>query len=210
VIYAGQVIEQKGVHTALEAFLRVARDPRHADLTLTIVGGSVEPAYLARLRRVAAESPDGNRVSFTGPVPREQLPAVLTQHDILVFPSEWDEPFSIGLVEAMATGLAVVSTKTGGSGELVADGVNALTYEAGSVEGCANRLSRLLNDQVLYDVIRHGARESVETQFRFDDMGQAIEATLAEIVGDKLTPTDPLTEPEPGHTNSDTPDLSRR
>ena len=67
-------------------------------------------------------------VRFTGLIPRERLPEIYKQHGTLIFPSVWDEPFSITLLEAMSSGLAVVGTTTGGSAELLADGVNALTF----------------------------------------------------------------------------------
>ena len=57
---------------------------------------------------------------------------VYRQHDALLFTSEWEEPFALTPLEAMACGLPVIGTTTGGSKELFRCGSNALTYTAGN------------------------------------------------------------------------------
>jgi len=52
-------------------------------------------------------------------VPRGDLPAVYGEHDVLVFPSKWQEPFGLTPIEAMACGRSVVGTRIGGPPEFV-------------------------------------------------------------------------------------------
>ena len=180
-LYVGQVTALKGVHTAVEALKRVIEQPRHRATVLTIVGG---PDYDDRIHRlVSALGLDGH-VRFTGLVPREQLPAIYREHDVLVFPSVWDEPFSITLLEAMSCGLAVVATNTGGSPEILKDGVNALIFPKEDAAACARQVARLLDDAELFERIRREARRTVEEGFRLERMVDRIDLALKQCAGD--------------------------
>lgn len=183
VLYVGQLIEHKGVHTALEAFVRVARTDLGSSLTFTIAGRAVfTPAYEQRLRRIAEDAGISHRVILVGQVPREDLPQLYADHDVLLFPSEWDEPFSISLVEAMAAGLAVITTRTGGTPEIARPEDNSLDFIAGCVDQCAAQLTRLLSNERLYKGLRRRARETAVTGFGFSQMLDHVEKSLAETV----------------------------
>ena len=73
------------------------------------------------------------------------MPRVYADHDVFVFPSIWEEPFSIGLLEAMACGQAVVGTTTGGSAEILVDGVNSLVFPPGDPRRLARQVKRLFD-----------------------------------------------------------------
>jgi glycogen synthase len=78
-------------------------------------------------------------VSFASAGPGK-MPDVYRDHDLLVFPSEWAEPFALTPLEATARGLPVVGTTTGGSAELFRHGENGLVYTAGCAEELAERI----------------------------------------------------------------------
>jgi glycosyltransferase involved in cell wall biosynthesis len=71
----------------------------------------------------------GERVRFAN-ADRSELQTLYAAADVFVFPSEWDEPFGLVPVEAMACGTPVVATCTGGSAEFLRDGVNCLRFRA--------------------------------------------------------------------------------
>jgi len=169
-LYVGQVVPHKGVHTAVEALARVRARPGLGDVTLDVVGGSVNPAYRDEVAALARRLGVDEAVRFRGGVDRQALPAVYRDHHLLIFPSIWEEPFGLTLLEAMACGLPVVATATGGSAEFVHHGVNALTYPAGDADACAARVAALLEDPVLYARLRAGGREWVEARHTFDTM----------------------------------------
>jgi glycosyltransferase involved in cell wall biosynthesis len=185
ILYAGQVMRHKGVGTAIEAMNIVVNANRRRDVELTIVGGSLVPSYVTGLRRLTATYGLQQHVDFAGPVPREQMPSVYQEHDILVFPSTWDEPFSIGLLEAFSSGLAVVGTATGGSAEILQDGFNALVFPREDGHACAERILRLLDNTELFESIRQNARHTVETNFCLQRQIDAIEESLQRIAADK-------------------------
>ena len=121
------------------------------------------------------------RVRFLGKVPRTELPRIYAEHDVLVFPSEWDEPFAITPLEAMAGGLAVVGTTTGGSGELFRDRETAMVFEAGNAAACAEAIRQLCADRDLFEKIQGNASREVATHHTLDAMVDAIEQSLMGI-----------------------------
>lgn len=181
ILFAGQVTPHKGTRTAIEAISLLAKQGRDS-VTLTVVGGWRDAAYLAELRAFVADAGLQERVHFVGVVPHDALAALYREHDVLIFPSIWDEPFSIVLLEALASGLAVVGTTTGGSSEILRDGDNALTFPAGDAASCALQVARLLDDAALCERLRHHARQTIEHDFDLEIMVERIEAALFEAV----------------------------
>jgi glycosyltransferase involved in cell wall biosynthesis len=181
ILYAGQIVPHKGVRTAIEAMSILVNANGRRDVRLTIVGGSLSPSYVAELRELTVACGLQQHVEFAGPVPREQMPSVYQAHDILVFPSTWDEPFSIGLLEALSSGLAVVGTATGGSAEILRDGFNALVFPREDGRACAERILRMLDNTELFQNIRQNGRRTVEMEFCLQRMIDAIEDSLGRI-----------------------------
>jgi glycogen(starch) synthase len=183
-LYVGHIAPHKGVHTAIEA-LKLLVQAGHESATLTIAGGSIIPEYEAQVRQIVSSSQLEKQVSFTGQLPREQLPSIYQEHDVLIFPSIGDEPFSITVVEAMASGLAVVGTPTGGSNEIFVDGVNALVFQKEDADACAACIRRLFTDAQLFEEIRRRGRQTVEQRFQLEQMVDKIERSLEEAVSDR-------------------------
>ena len=181
-LYAGQVVPSKGVHTAIEACRLLVQAHGMGDLGLTIAGGSVVPDYLEHLRDMVREAGLADRVRFTGSLAPERMPALYREHDILIFPSIWAEPFSITVLEAMASGLAVVGTVTGGSGEILRHGVNALVFPAEDAAACALRVRALVDRPDLYEQLRREAGGTIESEFGLPRMVDAIERDLQGVV----------------------------
>lgn len=179
-LYVGQVASHKGAHTAVEALKVIIEQGRHQSTTLTIVGG---PDYGGRIHSLVSSLGLEQNVRFTGLIARAELPAIYRRHDVFVFPSIWEEPFSIALLEALASGLAVVATLTGGSPEILESEVNALTFMKEDASGCAAQVLRLFDDPELFERIRQNGRRTVEDRFRFSSMVDEIERSLNSVFG---------------------------
>jgi len=177
-LYVGQLAQVKGVHTAIAAFHKLVAARGGRDLTLTIAGGTIFPAYEAELRALVRSSGLEQRVSFTGLLQRDRLPALYQEHDALIFPSIWDEPFSITLLEALASGLPVVGTATGGSAEILRDGENALIFAPEHAGACAAHVLSLIDQPELCERLRSNGRRTVEERFRIETMIDKIDAAL--------------------------------
>lgn len=168
-LYLGRMDERKGVHVAIEALNHL---PDEATLTLQ---GRGDPAYVATL-------PVSDRVAFSTE-PRERLREVYAAHDAVLFPVQWEEPWGLVPLEAMAVGRPVVATGTGGSAEYLRDGENALIYSPrNSAEALAAAIRRLAGDPALRDRLRAGGLPTAAryTERRYNE---AIENALGEATG---------------------------
>lgn len=183
-LYVGHLVHHKGLHTVVEALALIVHEHDHTDITLTVVGGSLNQQYEMRIRKLIHARSLETHVTLLGALPRTQLPKVYQEHDILVFPTIWDEPFGITLLEAMASCLAVVGTGTGGSAELIEHQNNALIFPPGDAEGCAKQVLTLADDAALYDEIRANGRNTVVERFRLRDTVRTIDDELALLAHD--------------------------
>jgi glycosyltransferase involved in cell wall biosynthesis len=182
-LYVGQLIPQKGVHTAIAAFGLLAGTKEFAGVELTIAGGGQNPDYEKGLRSLPGQLGIADRVRFLGRVPRSELPAIYAEHEVLLFPSEWEEPFAITPLEAMASGLVVVGTLTGGSGELFRNRETAMTYATGDAADCARAIREVCQDRELAETLARNGRREVLAHHTLDKMVDRIEAGLEKVVG---------------------------
>jgi glycosyltransferase involved in cell wall biosynthesis len=99
---------------------------------------------------VAAVSGMENRVRFTGPVDAAQKVALLRRAHVLALPSYYEyEAHPLVILEAMAAGLPVVSTRHGAIPEMVVDGETGILVEPRDVHGLADALRRLALEPAL-------------------------------------------------------------
>jgi glycosyltransferase involved in cell wall biosynthesis len=178
----GQLVEHKGVHTAIEALNHIVSQEEYRNTTLTVAGGTIVPEYESYLRALVNRLGLHQNVFFRGFVSPNALPSLYEEHDILIFPSIWEEPFGIVLLEAMSSGLAIVATGTGGSAEILCDGTNALLFPPGKSDLCAKQIIRLLDDPALYEVLRSNGREAVESKFHFRKTVEKVSDSLKELL----------------------------
>lgn|GEM_PF-1115395 len=186
-LYLGRLIEQKGVDTLLDAFAEVAAENPRARLTL--VGSGV---LEERLRLRAEELGVSARVELRGPVPPEQVLSVMHEHDLLTHASRL-ETFGMTVVEAVAAGLPVLVTRSGGPDETMA-----------GLEGVAGRLVDVPDDPADTKPLVTGYRTLVEELPKLDLPGAratlesrygsaAVAARLMEV----YAPGSPVPAPRP-------------
>jgi glycosyltransferase involved in cell wall biosynthesis len=166
-LFVGRLVPDKGVHTAIEAVAQLRRSGR--EIVLGIAGVPGYPwDYATRLWQTVEAEGLGDAVRFLGTVPYHELPGVYRQHDVLVFPSIVNEGLPMTLLEAMACGLAVVGTTTGGTGEILRDGVTGLTCSPDDARGLADCLARLLHDPALCQSLADAGRRQVREGFAIE------------------------------------------
>lgn len=141
-VTAGRLDPRKGFATAIRALTRLP-----SEATLQILS-SVDEPYREELQRIARSEGVDDRVTF-GLRDRPGLRRSYTEADAVIFPSEWEEPFGLVPVEAMACGTPVVATGTGGSGEFLVDGISCLRFHPGSPERLAAAVIRLAESEEL-------------------------------------------------------------
>lgn len=180
-VYAGSLVPHKGVHTAVEAMAILAQKSQLDGITLSLVG-SGHPDYEASLKKLIAKAHLENHIYFRGRVPRDEMPAMLQAHDVLIFPSIWEEPLARMTQEAMAAGLVVIGTLTGGTGELLIEGETGLTFEPKNARMLAQRINQLRQDPELRARLAKNGRDKVMRQFDIRRMIDEIETYLTSVV----------------------------
>jgi glycogen(starch) synthase len=153
-LYLGRVVEQKGVHTAIQALPML---PGRA--TLTVLGDGDRP-YGTRLREMAQALGVSDRVRFEPARPSDELIPAYRACDAVIFPVQWAEPWGLVPLEAMALGRPVIATGRGGSGDYLRDGSNSVLFEAGDPASLAQAVTRVANSPALRERIRTGGLET--------------------------------------------------
>lgn len=182
-VYVGRLVAEKGVHTIVEAVHLLHAELPRDRVTLDIFGAG-DPAYVAALHAAVVRHRLQHAVRFRGRVDHSEVPVVLSRYDAFVLASEWDEPFSRALLEAMAIGLPVIGTSTGGTPEVVTDGVNGLLFRAGDAAMLAAQIGRLQRDPVQRRELAHAAQETVAHGFSLARTVNELEAALERIRAD--------------------------
>ena len=152
----------KRIGDVIRIFARVlARQPAR----LVLVGDGIEHFGAMEL---AAKLGIKDRVSFLGN--QDDVLPILRQADLFLLPSE-KESFGLAALEAMACGLPVVASRTGGIPEVVDEGVSGFLRPVGDTEGMAECCLALLEDSKMYDRFSRAARERAVERF---DSGKII------------------------------------
>lgn len=182
-LYLGTLAPHKGVHTILDALHVLRRDALAIGFQLTVVGAGHKD-YEALLRDKLRELAIEDLVTFAGAVPGNAVPGILREHDILIVPSIWDEPFGRVLVEGMAAGLVVVGTATGGSAEILEHDVNGLVFQREDHAELARCLQQLACDRGLYSRLSHSGKLSsanFDLRKMIDGLEQFFVDTVTEV-----------------------------
>lgn len=186
-LYVGQLERHKGVHTALQAVAKLLNKKGRNSARLTIVGAGKDRQYDQCLTQMVIDANIEGHVEFFGKVPRDNMPKIYNEHDILIFPSIVEEAFSLTLLEAMACGLAVVATTTGGSKEILVDGWNSLTFRAEHPDELAAQIERLIENEGLRQYLSENAVETVKARFDITHMVDQIEDLFIDAITQRMT-----------------------
>jgi glycosyltransferase involved in cell wall biosynthesis len=139
-LFLGNLLPRKGYAELIEAVQTLLDEG--IDVTVTFAGEVVDSAV--HTRALAGVRYGADRIRFAGPVDTATKGALLREADVLVLPSD-DEAQPLVILEAMAAGVAVVSTRHGVIPETVVDGETGIlidTRDAGALTGVLRGVSR--------------------------------------------------------------------
>lgn len=143
IVYSGRLTEDKGILPLIKA---IKQTPEILHLKLMIVGASSygkdkQPtSFIKQLQQESESIKD--KVVFTGFIDYEKVPSLLKMADIAVVPSMWEEPFGLTVVEAMAAGLPLITTRSGGIPE-ICEGVATIVERENIVSNLASAILEL-------------------------------------------------------------------
>ncbi len=148
-------------HKDPETFVRVASatlKENYPGLFFVWVGG--DDGEQEKTEKLIEELKLQERVKLTGF--RRDIPDLLAQADVFLFTST-KEGLGTSVLDAMATGLPIVATRTGGISEMIVDGTSGLMALPGDTESLSAQLCRILDDPDLVAQLSKGARECVRS-----------------------------------------------
>jgi len=144
IVFLGNVIARKGLHTLLEALGRL-----DGLFVLDVIGSlDSEPGYALEMQHLAAAQGKASSIQFHGALDNDELAGRLRIAHLLVVPSSY-EGFGIVYMEGMAFGLPAIGTSVGAAGEIITDGENGYLIMSGDVEGLVMRITGLMKDKNL-------------------------------------------------------------
>lgn len=115
-MFLGRIEALKGTHTAVQVALKTK--------SKLWIAGNIEAEHQAFYDSQVAPYVDGEQIVYLGALNDEQKNFYLGQSKALIFAIEWDEPFGMVMVEAMACGTPVIAFPRGAVPEVIIDGVN--------------------------------------------------------------------------------------
>lgn len=175
ILFVGRLAEKKGVTYLIEAMKQV-------DATLAIAGDG--PLHSSLVQQAA---PLGAKVKFIGSKTHAELARVYASADIFAAPSVRaqngdTEGFGLVFLEAMASGLPVVASRSGGIPDVVHDGENGLLVTPGDADELAQKLNRVLSDAALANQLRTGGAKTA-AQYDYTVIGQKYAAFIEKALG---------------------------
>ena len=177
----GRLVQKKGHRYAIEAVADLVDAGR--DIEYTIAG---DGPLRAELEGLAESGGLGDRMRFLGAVDADQVRGLYRESDIFVLPSviaaDGDmEGIPVVLMEAMACGLPVVSTRHSGIGELVVDGESGLLAKEKDVDGLAAKVRQLIDKPEMYIRMARCAVECVRAGFDVEKLNGELEEKLSRL-----------------------------
>ena len=176
IFFIGRLVHEKGVHVLIEAFAKVLA--YYDKAKLVVAGKGPADPYL---RHLAQSFGIYNRIYFAGFVDDATRNRLYKCADIAVVPSLY-EPFGITALEAMACGVPVVVSDTGGLGEVVRHGITGMKALTANPESLADNILTLLGDDKLRERIREAALRDVRERFNWELIADKTKAVYDEVM----------------------------
>ena len=175
-LYVGRLEKQKGLDVLLPALAKLSSALKWK---LAIVGDGPEWPVVAAL---AARFALIDRIELHGWQGWNSLPEIYRSADVFVLPSR-EEGMPAALLEAMATGLPVVSTRVAGAGEAVLHGKTGLLAPPDNSEALADALTQMIADPTRWEAMGRAGRARVESYYSWTNVAAQWLDVIERVLG---------------------------
>ena len=166
IIFTGRMLKEKGIEDLIQA-AEILR-PRYEGRVEFILCGDLSSNPRALTRAELEKQIDHKYIKWLGYC--ENIPELLSESDIICFPSYYREGVPKSLLEASAIGLPIVTTDSVGCRDTVEEGKNGFLVPPHSPEEIAQRLEILIEDKNLRDKMGHYSRQKAEKEYNAEDV----------------------------------------
>jgi mannosyltransferase len=176
----GRVRHQKGTDLFIEAVCRLL--PRYPDFSAVVVGAIDDASFEAGLKQRVAQAGLQDRVHILGELPIDDVPPWYRRILIYAFTSR-NEGFGLTILEAMASGDALVAARAGAAEAVVTDGQNGLLVPTGDADALTDALDTLMRDPAAAAEMGKRARAHVVANFSVDAEAEKYAAVYRRVLG---------------------------
>jgi glycosyltransferase involved in cell wall biosynthesis len=173
ILFLGNVIERKGLHTLLKA-----ASIQPSMFRVDVIGSlDSEPEYTRQIQRIIEQNHLSSFVFLHGSLAKGLLVEKMRQSNILIVPSSY-EGYGIVYLEGMCFGLPAIGTTVGAASEIITDGIDGFLIEPENMDLLANRLKVLNEKREILIRMSLAARERYLRQPRWEEIAGRIREFL--------------------------------
>lgn len=179
ILFVGRLMKRKRPDIAIK-IAQILNKP------IQIIGDKVStPEDLDFFEKVLRPLLEMKNVCFKGIIPYPEVYKCYGAGKVLLFPIEWEEPFGMVLIEAMAAGTPVIAFKMGSVAEIVKDGETGFICPAGDIEAMVKAVKRIYDmPEDDYIKMRQNCRRRVEENFTVGKMVDGYERAYQKVIED--------------------------
>jgi len=186
ILFVGRLIDLKGVNYLLKAMPKVLS--KFPETKLLIVGKGPERI---RLENIATDLDIEKSVLFIGEVPHNELAEYYAKADIFVLPSYMNnagetEGLGVVLLEAMACGVPVVGSNTGGIPHVIKDGITGVLANQKDAMSIANKITYLLENSNLREKVKSNAINLIQKEYSWDIVSAKFLSIYKDVLSNKI------------------------
>ena len=179
-VYIGRLIDSKGILETLDAMRILLRDGGARPALRFLIAGS-GPAE-AKLRSHVAAASLSEAVTFVGPVFGEQKLDFWQSADVFVFPTYHQEGLPYTVLESLASGTPVITTRIGNIPDAVRHGSEGLLVEPKDPAAVASALARLLSEPALLEQMSVNCRHTARERFAVDRLARDFSSLYRQLL----------------------------
>lgn len=180
VCFAGLLMSSKGPHTILEA-VAIAKQ-RGVFIQAMIAGAGFDQNYIRQLKLYAKHHDIEEDILYAGNLTRDMLARFFRLNHACIFSSIYPEAFGIVAAEAMASGLALISSAVGGAAELFKNGETGIQFQAGNADDLSKKLQLLAKNPHLLKMIQRNGKQYAMKTFDMMTIAKQLEELIEENI----------------------------
>lgn len=176
--WLGRIAPNKGTEQAIQLALK-------AQVKLKVAGtigvGKIVADYFNKIEKYFKNP----QIEFLGPVEQKARNQVLSKAKALLFPIQWEEPFGLAMIEAMACGTPVIAFRRGSVPEIIVDGKTGYICDPGDYACMVKRIKQIVDMPINeYLTMRQNCRRHVEKNFTIKIMVDNYEKVYNKVIKD--------------------------